>query len=1095
MEKRLWSFIAVCFAAFSMAFAQKTVSGQVFDAETGETIVHASVLVSGTTMGAATDMDGKFTINNVPNDAKTLRVTYVGMEEQIVAIKPNLKIYLVSNAKQVDEVMVVAFGTATKSSFTGSATVVGAEDLAKSQVTSATSALAGAVPGLQLTSNNGDPSSEPTIRIRGFSSMSAGLDPLIIVDGAPYNGYISNINPNDIESMTVLKDAASTALYGARGANGVVIINTKKGKGGDAVITLDAKFGWNSRALQHYNTINDPAAYYEMHYDALKNYYKSRGMSDNEAWIQANSVIGSSQDGGFGTNIWTVPDGQMLIGNNGKLNPRATLGRLVNYNGEDYWIVPDNWEKAGTRTGNRQEYNVSINSSNEKSSFYMSLGYLNNEGITYGSDLQRFTGRLKADYQAKKWLKVGANMSYTRFDQNYLRENGNSTSTSNVWAFASQMAPIYPAYIRNGDGSIKLDDNGYKMMDFGTGENGGQTRQFIFNANPIITNILNTNNEEGNAASANAFADITFFPGLVLTVNGTFNLTETRYTEVLNPYYGQFASTGGTVVKEHDRFYNYDMQQLLNYTKTFADVHNLNVMLGHEYYDSRNSYLYASKSNMFSQDNKELNGAVVDGQSSGSYRNRYNNEGWMARLQYDYDLKYFLSGSFRRDASSRFHPDHRWGSFWSAGAAWLMEKEKWFTASWVDQLKIKASIGSQGNDNISNYLYTDRYDIVNSGGNIGTSFGGKGTKDITWETNRNLNAGVEFQLFKKLSGSVEYYYRKTTDMLYSFSVAPSLGYSSYYDNVGDLYNTGVEVTLNYNPIRTKNIDWNINFNIASLKNRISMLHDDKKTSVEYDKNGKVYEGYGNSTFVSEGASMYTFRMKEYAGVDKTTGESLWYKNIYETDANGKEIWYDRNGNVLGSAEDDPHARRKVIGRETTNKWDNADYYVTNETTIPKFYGGFGTSLKAYGFDFSINCSFQIGGKQYDSTYASFMSSVPDYIGYNIHKDVYKSWTADNTDTNIPRHQYNDTDAARRSTRFLTNASYLNIENINFGYTFPKKITMLAQVTSLRLYVAAENVFYWSKRKGFDPRQSYSDDANASYYSPMRTISAGVTLQF
>jgi TonB-linked SusC/RagA family outer membrane protein len=493
------------------------------------------------------------------------------------------------------------------------------------------------------------------------------------------------------------------------------------------------------------------------------------------------------------------------------------------------------------------------------------------------------------------------------------------------------------------------------------------------------------------------------------------------------------------------------------------------VLLGHEYYDYRYYELSASKSKMFSQDNKELDGAVVDGQSASSYQSRRNNEGYFARAQYNYDERIFASGSLRRDASSRFAPENRWGTFWSLGAAWLINKEKWFTPKWVDELKVKASIGSQGNDNIGSYRYTDLFTIVNSGGSVGTKFDSKGTRGITWETNTNFNIGAEFQLFHKLSGSLEYYYRKTTDMLFSFSVAPSLGYSSYYDNVGDMYNTGVELELSYNVIHNKNIDWTVNANISTLKNKITKLHEDKKTSSLYTASGEEYKGYNSGNFfIAEGLSMYTWRLKEYAGVDETTGLSMWYK---------KDL--DENGN-----------------RQTTTTYSDADYFVTKETSIPDFYGGFGTSLRAYGFDFAINFSYQLGGKQYDGTYATFMSSpTSSDTGYNFHVDLLKSWSTANPNSDIPRFQFGDTYSAASSTRFLTNASYLNIENINLGYTFPAKWVRPAAIQSLRLYVSAENVFYWSKRKGFDPRQSYSSTTNSTYYSPMRTISGGITLTF
>lgn len=1116
MKERLTMFMISLFLFAGSALAQTKISGTVLSQDDGQPIIGAAVKVDGTSTGMLTDVNGRFSLT-MPEGKNQITVSYLGYESQTLKVKNGMRVFLKSDAAALDEVIVVAFGTAKKSAFTGSAKAVGSEDIKLTQTTSVTGALAGNVAGVQLTQSSGSPSGSPTIRIRGFGSLNAGNDPLIIVDGAPYSGDMANINPNDVETMTVLKDAASNALYGARGANGVVMITTKKAKSGDAVVTFDAKYGWNTKALKQYDIISDPAAYYEKHYDAVYNYYIDKGMDANSAWQAANAgLFGEQAGGGVGYNIWSYPEGQMLIGQNGKLNPLATIGRVEG----DYLIKPDDWEDVGIRTGNRQEYNVSIAGSTDKSNTYISLGYLKNEGITEKSDMQRFTARLKADYQAKKWLKVGANMSYARFDHNSLGNNGSETSTGNIFAFTQQMAPIYPAYVYNADGSIKIDSNGIQMMDYGNGMNAGHDRPFIQDANPIQDVRLNTRNFEGNALAGHAFADFTFYPGLVLTLNGTVNLDETRGTYVYNPYYGQFDSTGGTVEKYHSRDFDYNFQQLLNYTTTIAEHHNLNVMLGHEYFDRRYYEVGAEKNKMFSQENKELSGAAVDGQGAWSLKARYNNEGYFGRVQYDYDTKYFLSGSLRRDASSRFHPDYRWGTFWSVGAAWLINKEKFMeNVSWVNELKAKFSIGSQGNDNIvasddylNSYRYTDVFRIINSGGNVSTSFNQKGTKDITWETNTNINAGIEFQLFKKLSGSLEFFYRKTTDMLYSFAVAPSNGYASYYDNVGDLYNTGFELELNYNILRTKNINWDVRLNVSTLKNRISKLDDDKKTNVVYGTDFKPYEGYNSSNFfISEGTSMYSWYMKDYAGVDPETGKSLWYYNVYEqhqvvvdgvpqVDADGNPIkedsWFDRDGNLLENQNADDFSRRKVIDRKTTDVYADADYYVVNETTIAPVFGGFGTSVQAYGFDFAINFTYQIGGKHYDSTYASFMSPpTSSTAGRNIHVDALESWTASNPSASIPRWQFDDLYTGNMSTRFLTDASYLNIQNINLGYTFPVKWTKAALINNLRLYVSAENVFYWSKRKGFDPRQTYSDIANATRYSPIRTISAGISATF
>src|SRR5574344_207517 len=1079
LMKRAKLYLSALFVLLTVSlFAQNAkVSGTIKDATTGEAVPFASVMVKGTMNGASSDADGVYTINAPASGVLSFSAVGYSTFEAAVNGRGIINVILSPDNQQLNETIVVAFGTATKSSFTGSAAVVDEEKLSKAQVASVTNALAGAVAGVQLTSSNGAPGSTSTIRVRGFSSINAGQSPLIILDGAPYSGDIANINQSDVASMTVLKDAASSALYGARGANGVIIITTKKAKAGEATVTFDAKYGFNSKALQQYDVITNPGQYYELQYAALDNYYLGKGLSAGAAHIMSNNSLAKpASDGGVGYMVYTVPENQYLIGSNGKLNPAATLGRVSG----DYYLTPDDWAAEGYRYGARQEYNLSVAGSNDRSSFYSSLSYLDNQGITDASDLQRFTGRLRADYQSKKWLKVGANMSYSRFNGNSLGNNGSSTSTGNVWAFTSQTAPIYPIWVRNADGSIKVDANGIKIMDYGNGlaDRGGvpgSVRPFISDANPIQDSRLNTMNHEGNALTANAFADFTIIPGLVLTINGTVDLDETRYTNVYNPYYGQFDSTGGTVEKEHDRSFSYNYQQLLNYTTTIASHHNVNLMIGHEYYNDRTYVLGASRSKMFSQANKELSGAVVDGKSSYSSIAEYNNEGYFARAQYDYDNRIFGSASFRRDASSRFNPSYQWGSFWSVGGAWLLNKEKWFTAPWVNELKFKASGGSQGNDNIGSYRYTDVFDITNSAGLVGTSFASKGTKEITWETNMNINAGFEFTLFNSLTGSLEYFDRKTSNMLFEFPVAPSLGYSNYYDNVGNLYNAGLELDLNYNIFNKKDFRWDVNFNLTSLKNRITMLHNDKKVATNYDAAGKAYKGYTSGNFfISEGLSMYTWRLKEYAGVDPTTGVSLWYKNTFDDSGN----WN---------------------GRETTDTYSKADYYVTDKTSIPDLYGGFGTSVQVYGVDFGFNMSYQVGGYQYDGTYAQFMSTpTASNSGYNFSTDVLKAWTGSSSAVSsdaVPRWVWNDTYSAAGSTRFLTKSSYLNIENVTLGYTLPSKWTKVADISSARIYVTASNVWYWSMRKGFDPRQSYSSTTNATNYSPMRTVSAGVTIKF
>ena len=1071
MKKIKFLFMMLALAVSALASAQNiTVTGQVKDSSTGEGIPFASLQVKGTMVGASTDLDGFYSIS-APADG-VLIFSSIGYVNAEVPVNGNavVNVALDPDSQVLEETIVVAFGTATKESFTGSATVVKSDDIAKVQASDATRALEGVVAGVQMTTASGTLGSSPSIMIRGASSISAGTAPLYIVDGIPFSGDLNNLNPSDIESMTVLKDAASNALYGARGANGVIMITTKKAKHTDAVVNVDAKWGLNTKALKSYDYITEPGQYYETYFAALKNYYvNSRGMSEYEAHILANqNITGPATEGGLGYQVYNVPDGEAFIGLNGKLNPNAVLGRAVDYNGQTYWLTPDNWMDATYHNSLRQEYNVSVSGTSGNAQILTSFGYLNNKGIVDGADMYRYTARLRADYQAKKWFKVGGNFSFTNYNYNNGNsDEGSSSSTGNIFAIANQIAPIYPLYIRDAMGRIMVDRYGFNMYDYGTGENAGAQRPYLANSNALQAAILDKNNSNGNAFNGSAYAEVKFLKDFTFTFNAGLGFQETRSSQVMNMYYGQYATMGGLIAKGHSRGISLNLQQLLNWSHTFG-VHNVGVLLGHETYQTTSASLSASKSQMFSMDNDELAGAVVDGKTASSSRSEYNNEGFFVRAQYDYMNRIFASASFRRDGSSRFHRDHWWGNFWSLGGGWIINEETWFPRTpWIDMLKLKASIGSQGNDNIGNYLYTDTSYLSNNDGTPALGFGEKGNKEITWETNTNFNAGVDFDFLRgKVSGSLEYFYRKTSDMLFWFTVPASLGYGGYYDNIGDMRNQGVEFSANVNVMHRQNFNWDVYFNFTHYTNKITMLPAERKTRVV-----EGYEGYANGTsFIGEGLPLNTFYMYKYAGVDQTNGNPLWYKDVL-----------DESGNV--------------VGRETTDQYAQATQYLCGNP-VPDLYGGFGTSLSFHGFDVAVAFTYSIGGLAYDSGYASYMGSPStSNSGTNFHKDILKSWTPENPNTDIPKFQYNEQYTAASSDRFLVDASYLNFQNAQIGYTFSPRVTDKMHISRLRLYVACDNIYYWSRRAGLDPRQSFTGATSNAMNSPVRTVSGGLNITF
>lgn len=797
------------------------------------------------------------------------------------------------------------------------------------------------------------------------------------------------------------------------------------------------------------------------------------GYDANRAMGFANENLTANNAYGLMYNVYTVPEGEMLIGDNGKLNPNATLGRVVEHNGKQYTLIPDDWIDAAYRTGMRQEYSFTANASTEKSSFFGSASYLKIEGITPGSDYKRFSSRLKSDFQMYSWLKLTGNFSYAHYKVNELPDEGSGGSPNNIFAM-TQLAPIYPLYLRDGNGNIIINQNtGLPAYDYGEGTELGVIRPFMKNANPLSENLINHNGGVGHNATAAGTAEVRFLEDFKFTSTNSALLGEYRSTITNNPWFGQSAAQKGHVFKSHDRTWTYNFQQLLNWHHVF-DKHDVDVMVGHEYFRSHFEYLEADKMRTMSNDVTELAGAVQLGQSD-SYAKDYNTEGWFGRLQYNYDNKYFGSFSYRRDASSRFDPSHRWGNFWSFGGAWLIDKEKWFDIDDVDLLKLKFSYGEQGNDNIGNYRYTTLYNIENSNGSVSLTPNLLGNSNLTWEKGGNFNAGIEFSLWReRLGGDIEYFYRKTSDMLSWFTLPGSFGFKGYWANVGDMRNSGIEIDLHGDIVRTKDIVWSLKANFTAYKNKITRLADAVKRSAM----GGV-EGYNSGDyFYGEGLPIYTWRMFKYAGVNKETGEALYYKDVYKVDDKGMRV--------------KDAAGHDIVERvETTTNGGEASYYDCG-TALPDAYGGFGTSLNLYGFDFSVDFSYQLGGKVYDGGYAGSMNMNR---GGQIHADMEKAWTKTNPNSDIPRIMYNDVNANRFSDRFLTSGSYLCLQNITLGYTLPKKLMTRFGLENIRLYVVGDNLFLWSKRQGLDPRQNIWGGSSAVYYSQNRTISGGISLTF
>ncbi|MFR3187478.1 MAG: SusC/RagA family TonB-linked outer membrane protein [Phocaeicola sp.] len=1066
MKRKLMLLMTYLFIGIGLVNAQiSKVTGHVTSEEDGLPVVGASILVKGTAVGTVTDIDGNFTLTNVPSSAKTLLISFIGLQSQEVAVKPVVKVVLKSDAEVLDEVVVTAYGTSTKGSFTGSASVMKADKIEKRQVSNVSNALAGAVAGVQILSNNGQPGESAKVRIRGVGSINAGTDPLYVVDGVPYDGDLSSINSADIESMTVLKDAASTALYGARGANGIIMITTKKGTSGKARVNFDAKWGVNSRAVKNYDVMTSPKNYMEKAYEAIYNgYTQINGYPADIAHVQANKTLLSNSGGGVGYPVYTVPAGQLLIGSNGMLNPNATLGYMTEYGN---WLTPDNWEDEMFQNKLRQEYNINVAGGNDKSTFYMAFGYLDDQGVIEGSGFTRFSGRLKGDYKVTDWLKVGANVNYINSESRYPGDQTNTASSGNAFYIANNIAPIYPMYVRGEDKQI-MTLTGRPVYDYGDGKSvPGYSRAFMQIANPAGDLVYNKTNYMRDVFNTNWFAELTPIKGLTVSARFGLNVDNTRLNLLNNPYMGQSAEYNGEVVQAAMRTYGLDQQYVANYNFTLQDIHHFDITAGYDGYTYEYTELSGQGQNLYDPESEFVSN-TIDKKNAAGFKQTYATEGFFGRVNYSYDDKYFGNVSYRRDASSRFSPDNRWGDFWAASVAWMITREEFMkNVTWVNMLKLKASFGQQGNDDLllpagksvggsqkNFYPWMDQYSVMGANGifSDGTLFA-KGNKDITWETSTSYNVGLEFALFNnRLNGSAEYFARKSSDMLYNKPIAGSMGYTYIPMNVGSMTNSGFELDLSYQIFNRKNFSWDVNFNATFVKNKINELHPDLK--------GQLIDG---SSIYEEGESMYRMYLVKYAGVDEKTGEALYWAK----DKDGKE-----------------YATAKYSLAQT-NK-------AGTDNLMPKVYGGFGTSIEAYGFDASIQLSYQLGGQIYDSGYRFMMAGKGE--GQNWHKDIYNAWTPANTKTDVPRLNAQDSFTNALSDRWLISSNYLSINNITVGYTLPSNLVKKMFIEKLRVYFTADNVGLIAKRKGLDPRQSYTTSTN-SLYSPIRTISGGISLTF
>ena len=1039
--KGIKTLFSVLFLAVGLSAAAQniTVKGTVTDAQTGDPIPGAGVVVSGTATGVVTDFDGTYSIT-VASDG-VLIFSSIGYETMQVPVqgKKNLNVELSPSAEFIDETIVVAYGTAKKSSYSGSATMVRSEELAQKPVSSVEQALQGKVAGLQVSTASGQPGAATTFRIRGTGSLNASSDPLYVIDGVATTStsysknasdantttsILSSINPQDIESITVLKDAAAASLYGSRAANGVVIITTKSGKAGQGHLNFNAAVGISAVPKQY--KMASSTDYYKMVYNDYLDVANATGK--DYTWANAQT------QGTFSWNPFNID------------NPFDANGQLVSGAKN---IINTDWQNEVMKKGYSQDYNLSYSGGTDKINYFFSIGYFDQTGTTPSARYTRYSGKASIDAKLNSWLKGGMNVVFSYATQN--SEVSSSAGASPLYN-AISFPNAVPVYKVDTNGNYVLDANGEKQFNW--------TNPASKDFNPIAIPQLNINKANTARLLASFYTEIKFMEGLTAKTVFSPDYVSVYDTFYWNKYHGDGPAYGGRGGRTQTSDLMFTSTTTLNFNRTFADVHNVSAMAGFEYWQSKITRFDGAATGFAFDFLTELAGANKP-QSVTSFYTQAALISWLGHAEYNYAEKYFASASFRRDGSSVFGADNKWGNFFSVGASWRAKQEDFLKdVDWLSDLKLRVSYGTSGNNAglgryqaLGLWVASDNYQY---GYNSGMAHDSLSNPDLGWEKQKMFNVGVDFAFFhNRFSGSVEYFNKVSDALLYEFPLPATHGITSVMMNLAKVKNNGVEVVLNGTPVQTNDFSWDVNFNFSYNADKIlDLAGDDDIIMGDTKKIWKV------------GHSQYEFYMPTWMGVDKTTGDPLW-----------------------------------KAGDGTTSNYSLADYEMQGRAT-PWGFGSLTNNFKWKGLNFSFMFYYNLGGKVYDSLYANMMHEGNNG-GKNINVDELNAWTPSNTQTNVPRYMnMNDNQSNSPSTRFLYSATYLKLKNVNLSYSLPKNILKKTGIISgVRFYLNADNLFTVFADKGY---KGYDDidifgvggyDAYANYIPLSRTYTLGVNITF
>lgn len=1041
MKKLTLLLFLVTICSFQFLNAQVTeISGVVTSAQDGNALPGASIRVKGTTIGTISSLDGSYTLE-VPAGATTLVVSFVGMKSTELGIngQSSIDIALAPDLLGIEEVMVVAYGSAKKYSFTGSASNVDGESLENRPVSDLAKALQGSAAGLQITTASGQPGAQTSVRIRGYGSANASSTPLYVVDGVAIetgnvsevtneddfgttSDILSTLNPNDIESITVLKDASAASLYGSRAANGVIIITTKQGHTGKTKFQAFGQIGISDRSVKPYDMMS-ASEYYGFLWNNIRQSRLDAGLSPEAAAAYADA----NAPGFAGNNPYNLSSPFDVDGN---LKPDAKQ------------IIDTDWQDEVFRTGVTKEYGVSASGGNEKTSFYLSGGHFSQEGIVLGSDFERFSGKVNLSNKATDFLKIGMNNTLSYTTQNTPMGAAQAASPT---LFAFWVPGTNPVYLQdeNGDYILQAGNKQYSwnnpvMLDF----------------NPVGLADMNIMRSKTARAMSNAFAELTILKDLTLkslVAVDYYNMEDITYD---NPEHGNGAVVGG-----RGDFYDHSnlmwtTTNTLVYDKNISETHHLNFLMGQEAIKSQYRQLNSHGTGYPFGGIYELIASSTPVATS-SYTSEYSMVSYFSRFNYDFSDKYYLSLSYRRDGSSRFGSEKRFGDFYSAGATWRITEESFMPEiSWLNNLKLRASYGTSGNHEIGNYAARGLFSYgFNYAGRPGMAQTQLANALLTWEKSASMDVAVEFGLFNTLSGTINYYQRKSDGLLLENPLSYTTGFDNILENTGELMNKGVEVELTNINLQTKNTTWITSFNITTNKNEWTSLPQE-----EILNGSKIWK---------EGTGLYEYYIKEWAGVDPATGEAMWYKDVVN-----------ENGDPTGE-------------KTLTKNYSEAVRYMQGQAN-PKFFGGLTNNFnwKGIGFDFTI--FFSYGGQLLDYDMMDIMHDGrrPEI---NMTKEAFDAWKEPGDITHVPKYTIqNGSNANARSTRFLHDASYVRLKNATLSYQLPSQLINAAKLESVRIFVQADNYLTLAAYKSRDPETRLT--GNTDWDVPMtKTITFGIKL--